>query len=61
MKGGEGMRKINCFLGIGYPSAIAEDEIEVEDDATEEEIQEEVYQTMIQMVDIYWTEDNKKD
>ena len=61
MKGDEGMRKIKCFLSIGFPNAIETDEIEVDDDATSEQIQEEVYQAMIEYVDIYWEEATKKD
>lgn len=55
------MRKIKCFLSIGFPNAIETDEIEVDDDATSEQIQEEVYQAMIEYVDIYWEEATKKD
>jgi len=34
------MKKLNVFLSIGFVGATKEDEIEVEDDATEEQIQE---------------------
>ena len=48
------MKTIYCHLSIGYGSR--EDEIEVEDDATEDEIQEAVKDWAMEYVEWGWSE-----
>lgn len=50
------MKTIEMKLSIGYPTATHEDEIQVEDDATAEKIDEEVKQWAWNYIDISWEE-----
>jgi hypothetical protein len=43
-------------LSIGYPAACREDEIEIEDDLTEEEIEEVVSEWAANYTEISWSE-----
>ena len=50
--------KINVGLSIGYSGADHTDELEVDDDATEEEIEQEVQSWANNYIEIWW--DKKK-
>lgn len=50
------MRKIKAHCGIGYAGAEHEEEFEFEDDATEDEILEEVKDWAEQYLEIWWDE-----
>ncbi len=50
------MRTLKIYLTIGFPGAMHRDEIEVEDDATEEQIEEEVRDWAMNHVEWGWTE-----
>jgi hypothetical protein len=47
--------KIRVSLGIGYPTAVQKGVIEVDDDATDEQIDEEVGLWANNYVEISWT------
>lgn len=50
------MRKIKAHCGIGYAGAEHEEEFEFEDDATEDEILEEVKDWAEQYLEFWWDE-----
>jgi hypothetical protein len=50
------MRVIKVKLSIGYPTATHSDTIEVEDDATEEEIDDAAQEWAQNYIDIGWSE-----
>lgn len=50
------MRKIKAHCGIGYAEAEHEEEFEFEDDATEDEILEEVKDWAEQYLEFWWDE-----
>lgn len=50
------MRKIKMELSIGHPTAIVEDEFEVDDDATEDEILEHARELAENYIDISYEE-----
>lgn len=51
------MRRIKVSLSIGYPTATRRDVLEVEDGATDEEIQETAEEWANQYIDFGWEED----
>jgi hypothetical protein len=51
------MREIKWTLDTGFAGANHEGVIEVEDNATEEEIDEEVKEVALEHVEWYWTEE----
>jgi hypothetical protein len=48
------VQKINVTLTIGYPCAKHEDVLEVEDDATDEDINQEVADWANNYIEYYW-------
>jgi hypothetical protein len=50
------MRKIAVSLSIGFPTATQKDEIEVEDDATAEEVSQAAEEWAWGYIDIGWSE-----
>ncbi len=48
------MKKITAHCGIGFCGAEHEEEFEFEDTATEEEIEEELYDWANQFLDVWW-------
>lgn len=50
------MRKIKCFCSTGYVGSRREENIEVEDDATEDELQEEFQNWLNNNTDMGWCE-----
>lgn len=50
------MRKIEWKMGIGYGNAVRRGTIEVDDDATEDQIDEQVWEDAVQWVDTSWDE-----
>jgi hypothetical protein len=50
------MREIKCNLSIGYPTAEHNDVIEVEDDATNEDIEREVEDWAHNYIEWSWEE-----
>lgn len=48
------MKKIEWEMGIGFPGARRYGEIEVYDDATNEEIEEAVWEEVMSYVDYSW-------
>lgn len=50
------MRTIKWTLSIGYPTAVVEDELEVEDDTTDEEIEEIINELANNYISIDWEE-----
>jgi hypothetical protein len=55
------MRRIYVSLSIGYPSAKHEDVLEVEDDATDESIDEEVRDWAHNYIEWYWRDATDED
>lgn len=53
------MRKFTAILETGFAGARHEEEFEMDDDATDEEIQAEAYQKVIQYIDVYYIETKK--
>lgn len=51
------MRKIKWELSIGFPTAMRYGEIEVEDSATDEEIESAIYEEVMNRVDYCWEEE----
>jgi len=49
-------RIINVKLSIGYPTAVHRDELEVEDDATEADIEQIVNEWAWDYIAIHWEE-----
>lgn len=54
------MKTIYVHLSIGYPTACHDDELEVPDDATEEEIDEIVSEWAHNYIEYSWREDKSK-
>lgn len=52
--------KIKCHLETGYVGTYYEDEIEVPDDYTDQEIEEEVSDYMMQNISIWWEHSEEK-
>ncbi len=50
------MKKIKVSVSTGYTGSKREDEFEIEDDATEEEINEVALEVMFQLIDFGWME-----
>ena len=48
------MKKVKVFLGIGFANANREEILEFEDDATEEDIEDEVMAWVNDQIDIGW-------
>lgn len=46
--------KVKAFLNVGYPAASREEVFEIDDGATDEEIEEEVKQWVFDHIDWYW-------
>ena len=55
------MRKIKAILDIGFPGACRDDIIEIDDDMTEDEINQMIWDHMTQFVDVYIDEDWNED
>ncbi len=49
------MRTIYVHLSIGYPTAVRDDEIEVEDDATDEQIDQDVQEWAGNYIETSWS------
>lgn len=54
------MRTIKCKLNTGFVGAVHIDEIEVEDDATDEDIDSQVWDALVQYLDVSWEEISQK-
>lgn len=54
------MRKIYVHLSIGYPTACHDDELEVPDDATEEEINNLVDEWAQNYIEYSWRDEKPK-
>lgn len=54
------MKTIHVYLTIGYPTATHEDEIEVQDDATEEEIEQITQEWAQNYVEYGWSFEKPK-
>lgn len=50
------MRTIEVNLSIGYPTANRQDTLEVDDDATEEQVEEIVREWANNYIEYYWVE-----
>ena len=48
------MKKIIAHCGIGYCGAEHEEEFEFDDNYTDEEIEEEIYDWATQFLDVWW-------
>lgn len=55
------MRQFTAVLETGFAGAKHEEKFEMDDSATDEEIQAEAYQQVIQYIDIYYVETKKSD
>lgn len=57
------MRKIKAYLDTGFAGCRIEEEFEVEDDATQEQIEEEAREAVFNSIDWGWHEvlDSEKD
>ena len=53
------MKKIYVHLSIGFPTACHDDELEIEDDATEEEISEMVAEWAGNYIEYSWSEEKR--
>ena len=51
------MKKVYASANFGFVGATHEDIFEFEDDATEEEIEKEVWEWATQFLEIYWAEE----
>ncbi len=54
------MKTIHVHLSIGFPTASREDELEVEDDATEDEIEEVVREWANNYIEFGWSAEKPK-
>lgn len=52
------MRKIKWTLDVGFVGCVHEGEIEVEDDATEDDIEEEVKEEAYNFLNLSWLEES---
>ena len=48
------MKKIEWEMGIGFPTAMRYGEIEMNDDTTNEEIEEAVWEEVMSFIDYSW-------
>lgn len=53
------MRTIKCTVESGFGNAIHEDEFEVEDDVTEDEIDEIAWELACNYITVSWREDKE--
>lgn len=58
-KRGRVMKKIKVTIDVGSVRHTIEDEFEIDDNATEEEIQEMVDAIVYTHIEVYWREDEK--
>lgn len=49
------MKKVSCYLTIGYPGASHEDVLEFKDDATDAEIEQDVADWAHNYIEYGWT------
>ena len=54
------MRKIKVIIDTGFAGGIHEDELEVEDNATDEEIEEEVQDVVFNYISYRWKESEEE-
>jgi hypothetical protein len=54
------MKTIYLHLSIGFPTATRDDELEIEDDATEEEIEETVRDWANNYIEYSWSNEPRK-
>ena len=54
------MKRIKAHCGIGFAGAVYEEEFEFEDEATEEEISDEINEWAEQFLETWWEEIEEK-